>query len=35
MMPVTLIFAASAITLAVVPLLTRKPPDSTLRKFFA
>ena len=35
MMPVTLIFAASAITLVVVSLLTKKPSDSTLRKFFA
>jgi SSS family solute:Na+ symporter len=35
MMPVTLIFAASAITLVVVSLLTPKPSDSTLRKFFA
>jgi SSS family solute:Na+ symporter len=34
-MPVTLIFAASAITLVVVSLLTPKPSDSTLRKFFA
>jgi SSS family solute:Na+ symporter len=35
MMPVTLIIAASAITLVVVSLLTRKPSDATLRKFFA
>ena len=34
MMPVTLIFAASAITLVVASLLTPKPSDSTLRKFF-
>jgi len=35
MMPVTLIIAASAITLVVVSLLTRKPSDTVLRKFFA
>jgi SSS family solute:Na+ symporter len=35
MMPVTLIIAASAITLVVVSLLTPKPSDATLRKFFA
>jgi hypothetical protein len=35
MMPATLIIAASAITLVVVSLLTPKPSDSTLRKFFA
>lgn len=35
MMPVTVIVAASAITLVVVSLLTPKPSDSTLRKFFA
>ncbi|MBM3846189.1 MAG: sodium:solute symporter family protein, partial [Verrucomicrobia bacterium] len=34
MMPVTLIFAVSAITLVVVSLITPKPSDSTLRKFF-
>ena len=35
MMPVTVIIAASAATLVVVSLLTRKPSDATLRKFFA
>jgi SSS family solute:Na+ symporter len=35
MMPVTLIIAASALTLVVVSLLTAKPSDATLRKFFA
>ncbi|MGB6219651.1 sodium:solute symporter family protein [Haloferula sp.] len=35
MMPVTLIIAASAITLVVVSLLTKKPSDTTLKKFFA
>jgi SSS family solute:Na+ symporter len=35
MMPVTLIIAASAITLVGVSLFTAKPSDSTLRKFFA
>lgn len=35
MMPVTLIIAASAVSLVVVSLLTTKPPDATLRKFFA
>jgi SSS family solute:Na+ symporter len=35
MMPVTLIVAVSTITLVVVSLLTPKPPESTLRKFFA
>jgi SSS family solute:Na+ symporter len=34
MMPVTLIIAASAITLVVVSLVTRPPSESTLRKFF-
>lgn len=34
MMPVTLITAASAITLVVVSLVTRPPSDATLRKFF-
>jgi SSS family solute:Na+ symporter len=34
MMPVTLIVAASAITLVVVSLLTPKPSEVTLRKFF-
>jgi SSS family solute:Na+ symporter len=35
MMPVTFIFAASAISLIVVSLLTRPPSQRTLRKFFA
>jgi SSS family solute:Na+ symporter len=35
MMPVTLIIAASAVTLVVVSLLTAKPSDATLKKFFA
>jgi SSS family solute:Na+ symporter len=35
MMPVTLIIAASALTLVVVSLLTAKPSDATLKKFFA
>ncbi len=35
MMPVTLIITASALTLVIVSLLTPKPSDSTLRKFFA
>ena len=35
MMPVTLIIAASAITLVVASLLTKKPSDTTLKKFFA
>lgn len=35
MMPVTLIVAASALTLVVVSLLTPKPSDATLKKFFA
>ncbi|MFZ9936637.1 MAG: sodium:solute symporter family protein [Luteolibacter sp.] len=35
MMPVTVIFAASAIALAAGSFLTPKPSDSTLRKFFA
>jgi len=35
MMPVTLIIAASAVSLVVVSLLTNKPSDATLRKFFA
>lgn len=35
MMPVTLIIAASAATLVVVSLLTAKPSDATLKKFFA
>jgi len=35
MMPVTVIIAASAATLVIVSLLTRKPSDATLRKFFA
>jgi SSS family solute:Na+ symporter len=35
MMPVTVIVTASAITLVLVSLLTSKPSDSTLRKFFA
>jgi SSS family solute:Na+ symporter len=35
MMPVTFIVAISAVTLVVVSLLTRKPTDSVLRKFFA
>lgn len=35
MMPVTFIVAISAVTLVVVSLLTRKPSDSVLRKFFA
>ncbi|WP_193211722.1 sodium:solute symporter family protein [Luteolibacter marinus] len=35
MMPVTFIVAASAISLVVVSLLTPKPADATLRKFFA
>jgi SSS family solute:Na+ symporter len=34
MMPVTLIIAASAITLVAVSLITRPPSESTLRKFF-
>jgi solute:Na+ symporter, SSS family len=34
MMPVTLIIAASAVTLVVVSLFTAKPSDATLRKFF-
>jgi len=35
MMPVTFMIAASAVTLVVVSLLTPKPSESTLRKFFA
>jgi hypothetical protein len=35
MMPVTLIIAASTVTLVVVSLLTAKPSDATLKKFFA
>jgi SSS family solute:Na+ symporter len=35
MMPVTLIITASALTLVVVSLLTAKPSDATLKKFFA
>ena len=35
MMPVTLIIAASAITLVAVSLLTKKPSETTLKKFFA
>lgn len=35
MMPVTIIFACSAITLVVVSLFTKKLDDATLRKFFA
>ena len=34
MMPVTLIIAASAVTLVGVSLFTVKPSDTTLRKFF-
>jgi SSS family solute:Na+ symporter len=34
MMPVTLIIAASALTFIGVSLLTRRPTDATLRKFF-
>jgi SSS family solute:Na+ symporter len=35
MMPVTLIIAASALTFVGVSLLTRRPADATLRKFFS
>ncbi len=35
MMPVTLILAVSTLTLVIVSLLTPKPQESTLRKFFA
>ena len=35
MMPVTLIIAVSTLTLVIVSLLTPKPQESTLRKFFA
>lgn len=35
MMPVTLMIAASAATLVIVSLLTRRPSDAILRKFFA
>jgi SSS family solute:Na+ symporter len=35
MMPVTLIIAASSVTLVAVSLLTAKPSDATLKKFFA
>lgn len=34
MMPVTIMFAVSALTLAVVSLFTKKPPKETIQKFF-
>ena len=34
MMPVALIFAASAVTLVVVSLFTQPPSTATIRKFF-